>query len=82
MVMTKLFAFTVIVFVSYTYSALAQNVYPGTCSYEDARCVKFCKDSGRGESCYGDCRNRQTSCLKTGTYYWINSPTRTGLERK
>lgn len=53
-----------------------------TCSGQHSICLNFCSTSGRGGDCTSDCAGRQATCLQTGTYMWINSPTIRGLVRK
>jgi hypothetical protein len=56
-----------------------------TCSANNAECNAFCATpDGRaqGQACPNACNERMQNCLRTGTYFWRNRPTATGLERK
>lgn len=53
-----------------------------TCSGQNRICEDYCNERHRAASCHDDCAGRMRSCLKTGTYYWRNAPSVTGLTRR
>jgi hypothetical protein len=56
-------------------------VAPASCSDQNQRCEAFCQAQNTA-SCQGDCVARQATCLRTGIYKWLNSPSVSGLEKK
>jgi hypothetical protein len=54
----------------------------GTCNGEQHVCTAFCTEPNNVPQCHADCNQRLSECMSTGTYRWINSPTKTGLERR
>jgi hypothetical protein len=53
-----------------------------SCSGQNRICEDYCLERHLAASCHDDCAGRMRSCVKTGTYYWRNSPSVTGLTRR
>jgi hypothetical protein len=53
-----------------------------TCTEANRTCNMWCRAHGANPSCFADCKERQATCLQTGTYSSPRGPDLTGLIKK